>query len=518
MDTWEEPKSASADGWRCSSGFVPEETVKSRTLPRRPALWVVSGSVTSVGCGSPRIPQDPPANSRNTFTDDVEISAAVSTGPDCLVDEPKRQLSEISIAAAAASNAGRVGGLGRAGSRPEPGPGASSDDPADQRTCLICGDRATGLHYGIISCEGCKGFFKRSICNKRVYRCSRDKNCEMSRKQRNRCQYCRLLKCLQMGMNRKAIREDGMPGGRNKSIGPVQEFKEDAPEHAWGNNGDSDHSSPSNGASEGNQPSPASTLSSTRSVEMNGYTAALRDQYINTSMSPHYQLLPHLFSYAAQSGLLAPQPRAIYPQSHPLVMQLIAAEDLAPLATPMLIEDGYKVTQVELFALLCRLADELLFRQISWIKKLPFFCEEIILLSCFTIYSSQIFGELADITAKYTPSDDELQSFSEDGMEVMERLIYLFRKFHQLKISNEEYACMKTINFLNQDIRGLSNVSQLEQLNKRYWYVCQDYSEYKFPHQPKRFPEIMMCLPEIRCIAGETAAEDLCPRGTTVST
>ncbi|KAL0186459.1 hypothetical protein M9458_018129, partial [Cirrhinus mrigala] len=50
-------------------------------------------------------------------------------------------------------------------------------------------------------------------------------------------------------------------------------------------------------------------------------------------------------------------------------------------------------------------------------------------------------------------------------------------------------------------IRGLTNVTQLEQLNKRYWYVCQDYTEYKYPHQPKRFPEIMMCLPEIRCIA-----------------
>lgn len=84
----------------------------------------------------------------------------------------------------------------------------------------------------------------------------------------------------------------------------------------------------------------------------------------------------------------------------------------------------YKVTQVELFALLCRLADELLFRQISWIKKLPFFCElsiedytcllsstwqELILLSCLTIYSAQIFGDLANVTAKYTPSDDELQ-------------------------------------------------------------------------------------------------------------
>ncbi|KAK1155669.1 nuclear receptor subfamily 6 group A member 1-like [Acipenser oxyrinchus oxyrinchus] len=402
-------------------------------------------------------------------------------------------------------------------------------DRAD-RTCLICGDRATGLHYGIISCEGCKGFFKRSICNKRVYRCSRDKNCEMSRKQRNRCQYCRLLKCLQMGMNRKAIREDGMPGGRNKSIGPVQitdeeierimtgqEFEEEA-SIPWSNNGDSDHSSPGNGVSEGNQPSPVSTLSSSRSVELNGYTTALRDQYIGMPVSSHYQYLPHLLSYAAQSGLLPQQSRSLDPQSQSLVTQLVASEDLEPLCTPMLIEDGYKVTQAELFALLCRLADELLFRQIAWIKKLPFFCElsikdytcllsstwqELLLLSCLTVYSTQIFGDLGTVTSKYTPSDDELHRFSEDGMEVMERLIYLFRKFNQLKVSNEEYACMKAINFLNQDIRGLTNVSQLEQLNKRYWYVCQDYTEFRYPHQPKRFPELMMCLPEIRYIAGK---------------
>ncbi|XP_039618627.1 nuclear receptor subfamily 6 group A member 1-like [Polypterus senegalus] len=404
------------------------------------------------------------------------------------------------------------------------------DDRADQRTCLICGDRATGLHYGIISCEGCKGFFKRSICNKRVYRCSRDKNCEMSRKQRNRCQYCRLLKCLQMGMNRKAIREDGMPGGRNKSIGPVQisdeeierimtgqEFEEET-SMPWSNIGDSDHSSPGNGVSEANQPSPVSTLSSSRSLEMNGYSTALRDQYIGTQLSSHYQYLPHIFNYAAQSGLLPPKSRSLDPQSQTLITQLVAAEDLEPLGTPMLIEEGYKVTQAELFALLCRLADELLFRQIAWIKKLPFFLElsikdytcllsstwqELILLACLTVYSTQIFGDLANVTSKYSPSDEELQRFSEDGMEVMERLIYLFRKFHQLKVSNEEYACMKAINFLNQDIQGLSNVSQLEQLNKRYWYVCQDYTEFKYSHQPNRFPELMMCLPEIRYIAGK---------------
>ncbi|XP_006016971.2 nuclear receptor subfamily 6 group A member 1 isoform X2 [Alligator sinensis] len=402
------------------------------------------------------------------------------------------------------------------------------NDRVDLRTCLICGDRATGLHYGIISCEGCKGFFKRSICNRRVYRCSRDKNCVMSRKQRNRCQYCRLLKCLQMGMNRKAIREDGMPGGRNKSIGPVQiseeeierimsgqEFEGEA-NISWSNNGDSDYSSPGNGVSESNQPSPVSTPSS-RSVELNGFTA-LRDQYIGTPVSMHYQYLPHLFSYSAHSALMPPQARSLDPQSHSLINQLVSAEDLEPLGTPMLIEDGYKVTQAELFALLCRLADELLFRQIAWIKKLPFFCElsikdytcllsstwqELILLSSLTVYSKRIFGDLADVTSKYSPSDDELHRFSEEGMEVMERLIYLYRKFNQLKVSNEEYACMKAINFLNQDIRGLTNASQLEQLNKRYWYVCQDFTEYKYPHQPNRFPDLMMCLPEIRYIAGK---------------
>lgn len=57
--------------------------------------------------------------------------------------------------------------------------------------------------------------------------------------------------------------------------------------------------------------------------------------------------------------------------------------------------------------------------------------------------------------------------------------------------------------FFLTDIQGLSSVSQLEQLNKRYWYVCQDFTEYRFSHQPNRFPDLMMCLPEVRYIAGK---------------
>ena len=69
--------------------------------------------------------------------------------------------------------------------------------------CLVCSDWAKGLHYGITSCEGCKSFFKRSITGKHVYECKKEKSCQLTPLNRTKCQYCRLKKCLDQGMNRK---------------------------------------------------------------------------------------------------------------------------------------------------------------------------------------------------------------------------------------------------------------------------------------------------------------------------
>ncbi|KTF76513.1 hypothetical protein cypCar_00023545, partial [Cyprinus carpio] len=72
--------------------------------------------------------------------------------------------------------------------------------------CAICGDRSSGKHYGVYSCEGCKGFFKRTVRKDLTYTCRDSKDCIIDKRQRNRCQYCRYQKCLAMGMKREDCR------------------------------------------------------------------------------------------------------------------------------------------------------------------------------------------------------------------------------------------------------------------------------------------------------------------------
>ncbi|KAI4875015.1 hypothetical protein NFI96_013604 [Prochilodus magdalenae] len=112
--------------------------------------------------------------------------------------------------------------------------------PEQEEACPVCGDRVSGYHYGLLTCESCKarayhththahnhsillnriGFFKRSVQNNKRYTCAERQSCPMDPAQRKRCPYCRFQKCLAVGMKREAVRADRMRGGRNK-FGPL---------------------------------------------------------------------------------------------------------------------------------------------------------------------------------------------------------------------------------------------------------------------------------------------------------
>ncbi|KAK6727320.1 hypothetical protein RB195_005175 [Necator americanus] len=69
------------------------------------------------------------------------------------------------------------------------------------QSCVVCGDAATGLHYRAITCEGCKGFFRRTAQRHLTYVCKSVEKCEINKQTRNICQRCRFLKCRSVGMS-----------------------------------------------------------------------------------------------------------------------------------------------------------------------------------------------------------------------------------------------------------------------------------------------------------------------------
>ncbi|KAF6029981.1 NR5A1 [Bugula neritina] len=91
----------------------------------------------------------------------------------------------------------------------------NSDNIAGE-LCPVCGDKVSGYHYGLLTCESCKGFFKRTVQNRKQYCCSNSDRCEMDKANRKRCPACRFSKCMSVGMKIEAVRQDRVRGGRNK--------------------------------------------------------------------------------------------------------------------------------------------------------------------------------------------------------------------------------------------------------------------------------------------------------------
>ncbi|KAH8311343.1 hypothetical protein KR044_005738 [Drosophila immigrans] len=117
---------------------------------------------------------------------------------------------------------GSAGGGGGGGGSTTPSSQANSShsqssnsgsqiDSKQNIECVVCGDKSSGKHYGQFTCEGCKSFFKRSVRRNLTYSCRGSRNCPIDQHHRNQCQYCRLKKCLKMGMRREAVQRGRVP-------------------------------------------------------------------------------------------------------------------------------------------------------------------------------------------------------------------------------------------------------------------------------------------------------------------
>ncbi|EFO96409.1 hypothetical protein CRE_14689 [Caenorhabditis remanei] len=75
--------------------------------------------------------------------------------------------------------------------------------PDNHQLCKVCGDTASKIFYGVLTCEGCRVFFRRYAGKDVKLMCYSRGNCNLLEKF-TKCQKCRMRKCLEVGMNRNA--------------------------------------------------------------------------------------------------------------------------------------------------------------------------------------------------------------------------------------------------------------------------------------------------------------------------
>ncbi|PAA60440.1 hypothetical protein BOX15_Mlig015060g1 [Macrostomum lignano] len=80
----------------------------------------------------------------------------------------------------------------------------------EDESCSICFRKATGHHYGAVTCEACKAFFKRTVHSCVTYFCPVQRSgsrCPVPKSSRKRhCPACRWVRCLEARMQTALVR------------------------------------------------------------------------------------------------------------------------------------------------------------------------------------------------------------------------------------------------------------------------------------------------------------------------
>ncbi|XP_047466903.1 estrogen receptor 2b isoform X2 [Mugil cephalus] len=307
-----------------------------------------------------------------------------------------------------------------AGERAKESSCSSAAGKADMHFCAVCHDYASGYHYGVWSCEGCKAFFKRSIQGHNDYICPATNQCTIDKNRRKSCQACRLRKCYEVGMMKCGVRRErcSYRGSRHRR-GGVQ----------------------------------------TRDSAGRGLVKV----GLGSRAQRHLNLGPPLSPLGSLPQAAHPHHAAMSPEE--FISRIMEAEP----PEIYLMEDLKKpFTEASMMMSLTNLADKELVLMISWAKKIPGFVElsladQIHLLKCcwLEILMLGLMWRSVDHPGKLIFSPDfklnrEEGQCVEGIMEIFDMLLAATSRFRELKLQREEYVCLKAMILLNSNLCSTS--------------------------------------------------------------
>ncbi|XP_033619731.1 nuclear receptor subfamily 2 group C member 1 isoform X4 [Fukomys damarensis] len=357
-------------------------------------------------------------------------------------------------------------------SSPDQGPNKVFD------LCVVCGDKASGRHYGAVTCEGCKGFFKRSIRKNLVYSCRGSKDCIINKHHRNRCQYCRLQRCIAFGMKQDSVQCERKP---------IEMSREKS----------------------------SNCAASTEKI------------YIRKDLRSPLAATPTFVtdSEAARSaGLLD---SGMFVNIHPSGGKaesavLVTPEKLTmPSPTPEYLNVHY----------IGESASRLLFLSMHWALSIPSFQalgqENSISLvkaywnELFTLGLAQCWQVMNVATILATFVNCLHSSLQQDKMSPERRKLLMEHIFRlqefcnsmvRLCIDGHEYAYLKAIVLFSPDHPGLENMEQIEKCQEKAYVEFQDYITRTYPDDTYRLSRLLLRLPALR-LMNATITEELFFKG-----
>ncbi|XP_072763873.1 ecdysone receptor isoform X1 [Anoplolepis gracilipes] len=472
--------------------------------PESPQSSLHSQHVVYTSASQQQLPEQPPVAHSSPHQQQVSnngYASPMSTGsydpysPNGKIG--RDELSQSGSINGYGNNSGGNGGGGGGGSGG--GSGGSSEGcdskkrkgptPRQQEElCLVCGDRASGYHYNALTCEGCKGFFRRSITRNAVYQCKYGNGCEIDMYMRRKCQECRLKKCLTVGMRPECVVPEYQCAVKRKEKKAQKE--KDKP------NSTTMNGSPGS-AGMGDQMSLKVEPAESESLSMSGSSGIL------TPVSCHSCVKP------------------VSPEQEELINRLVAfqcefeqpsEDDLKRITnTPMEGEDpsDYSFRHItEITILTVQLI-------VEFSKRLPGFNElmredQITLLKA---CSSEVM--MLRMARKYDVQTDSIifannqpytrQSYNVAGMgDTIEDLLRFCRQMYTMRVNNAEYALLTAIVIFSER-PSLLESRKVEKLQEIYLKTLKAYVDNRRPKSSLIFAKLLSVLTELRTLGNQNS-------------